>query len=284
MLNQLSYDSPQVAVFLRRLAWESFVAKRDVTVNDAITNYIRSVRLDLGLNQYGNRRSSGGADDFLQKRYSEGFIRSNGGTLELTERSWSNEWRLLYLPSHGIVRQLAVEPVCVETSQNPSIFKSFSISMRDPAIPTLDVYVGQGSALSKACAKKRGVYFLGLGGGMYIGKTDEFETRWKHHQSRQPVWAVFVSIREHSDFFTLDSLAASEGMLISLWNETNVVLNRNRGSDRKPAFPYLQQSILFIQGASASLIWLARNDIHSVSLPFKRWRGQSGWRQNYMAV
>jgi hypothetical protein len=269
MINNLSYESPQVAVFLRRLAWESFVAHKAVSVSDAITKYVRSARLDLGLRQYLERSNSGGADDFLQKRYREGSIRSNDGILELTERAWSNEWRLLFLPSHGIIRQLSIEPVCIETSQNPANFRSFSVSLRDPAIPTLDIFVGQGTALSKACAKRRGIYFLGFDSGMYIGKTDEFETRWDHHQRSQPAWAVFVSLKEHADFFTLDSLAASEGMLISLWNETNVVLNRNRGSDRKPAFPYLQQSILFIEGASAFLIWLARNNVHSVRLPFK---------------
>jgi hypothetical protein len=286
---KLDFDSPQVSVFLRRLAWETNIAKKEVSVKMAIDEYVNSTRNDLGLKSYGKRGKSGGADDFIQKRYLDGTIGRISGFLELKNKRWKSEWRLLYLPSHGIVRQLSSELVVEDVSKSTDLYSTFSMSSRDPAIPTLSAYVADKTSfefLQIGCKGKRGVYFLGhkdkgKSGVIYIGKTDEFEIRLNEHiKTKEPSWAVFLSLEEHSEFFTLDSLAASEGLLNYFWNEIIYISTEKRGSDRKPVFPFLQQAILFMEGVSACIIWFAREN--KITLPFKKWRGQPNWKESYL--
>jgi hypothetical protein len=111
-------------------------------------------------------------------------------------------------------------------------------------------------------------------------RPDEIRTRVRMHRERPVTWALFMSLGKRSDFFTLDSLAASESLLISFWNEVAVVQNHRRGKDRKPALPYLQQAVLFAEGVSASMIYLARRGV--IDIPFKKWRG-AGWPRCYVA-
>lgn len=281
MIKNLSYQSPHVAVFLRQLAWEEYVAGKIIAVKDAVEDYAQEARTELGLKKYGVRDKSGGADDFLQKRYDTDICRENG-KLILCDKRWEKEWRLLYLPTHGLIRHLSIDPIVKDKSLAASTIMQLQLSLRNPAIPNLEIFIGQATAVAKACAKTRGVYFLGANAGMYIGKTDEFETRERFHGAKKSKWAVFISLAEYADFYTLDSLAASEGLLISFWNEIAKVMNDNRGNDRRPALPYLQQAILFIEGASAALLWLAREYPTSVSIPFKKWSGQADRPQCYL--
>jgi hypothetical protein len=283
MIRSLSYKDPQIALFLRRLAWEQHIAGKSISVKNAVSEYVQAARFELGLRKYQNRSTSGGADNFVQQRYSQDIHKKNG-ELKLTKKSWATEWRLLYLPSHGSVRYLSGDPVIEDKSPNLSAHKHFSVSLRNGAIPPLDVFIGKGSELKKVCARKRGVYFLGSEDGLYIGKTDEFETRWRSHGDKPSAWAAFVSLSEGADFFTLDSLGAAEGLLISFWNEVAVIVNGNRGNDRKPIFPYLQPALLFVEGVSAAILWMARNQPSLVSIPFKKWRGQPDWPNCYIDV
>jgi len=280
MIERLSFKSPLVSVFLRRLAWEEYLAKKSISVKDAISEYVQAARRELGLEQYGDRSTSGGADAFLQKQYAENISKIDG-QLKLTDQKWKDEWRLLYLPPHNVIRELSVDPV-IEEIPNSEGVHHFRINLRNPAIPTLDLYTGAVKALANACPGRRGIYFLGSDAGLYVGKTDEFETRSRFHIEKNSKWSVFFSIAEQNDLFTLDSLGASEGLLISFWNEITTVTNGNRGCDRRPAFVYLQQAILFAEGAAASLLWLARNHHEEIVLPFKGWSGQSGWADRYL--
>ncbi|MGB7291643.1 MAG: hypothetical protein WBD99_05685 [Thermodesulfobacteriota bacterium] len=283
MIRNLSFKNPQIALFLRRLAWEQYIAEKPISVKDVVSEYVQTARLELGLKKYQERSTSGGADNFVQQRYGQD-IQKEKDKLKLIDKGWAAEWRLLYLPSHGSVRYLSADPVIKEKSPSSSTYQRLLVSLRNGAIPTLDVFVGRGNELAKVCAKKRGVYFLGAMKGLYIGKTDEFETRWRFHGSKQSAWAVFITLAKNADFFTLDSLSAAEGLLISFWNEVCIMLNDNRGNDREPAFPYLQQALLFVEGASAAILWLARNRPTLIMLPFRNWSGMSDWPESYIAA
>lgn len=86
---------------------------------------------------------------------------------------------------------------------------------------------------------------------------------------------------------TLDTLAAAEALLISFWNEVAEVKNGNRGTDREPMFMHLQEAIMLVEGASAALLWLMREQkklgYPDWSIPFKKWNGP-GWPDCYMQV
>lgn len=70
MIRSLDYENPQIALFLRRLAWEQHIAEKPISVKDAV-DYVQGCRLELGLRKYQDRSTSGGADDFIQKRFKE---------------------------------------------------------------------------------------------------------------------------------------------------------------------------------------------------------------------
>lgn len=268
---KLTYSDPVTAVLLRRLAWECYVAKKPVTVKEVVTSYVQLARSDLGLAPYQSRSTSGGADAFIQ-----GLQRNNllppphSGKMEPQEQGWKDEWRLLYLPPHDAVRQLSVDPVRANQSSTKSA--NFNITLRNPAVPSLDVYIGKGKA-GGAFPKRRGLYFIGREDGLYIGSTSEFGVRSRQHANiSESAWYVFMSPAGSTSLHgssedvtpgeensvTLDALLAAEGMLISFWNEVCTVLNDNRSSDRKPASPYLQQAIMLVMGVSAAFIWLLR--------------------------
>jgi hypothetical protein len=277
----LQYSSPVDAVFLRRLAWEEHVAKRTPKVGDAL-RYVNDVRNELGLAPFGPRGTSGGGDAFVQDLRKRNLIQQERATASVTDKKWELEWRLLRAPTHGMVRSLAADPVWQANAKEDGC-QRFRFRVRDPAVPELEVFAGTVPELRATCARARGVYFLGTAGGMYLGKTDEFETRgFAHALKKSPTWAVFIRLVEDHQFLTLDSLNATEGLLISFWMEVAAVGNGNRGSDQMPAFAYLQQGVLFALGAAAALLWLhARDDVAGVRIPFKRWRGRN-WPDCYV--
>ena len=291
----LSYESPLEAVFLRTLAWELHVAKEKLTVKDVTKQQVQAVRSELGLAPLNNK--GGAADDFIQglRDPPKPTLSAKHTTPEPIERGWHSEWRLLYLPPHSLVRQLSDKPVLDPrgSAAVPPTHYKFTVTLRDPALPKLNVFVGAQLPSSKTFGTHRGLYFLRSASQLYLGKTDEFDVRlFQHMNSRlkrnDPVlWWVFVSPEQSGQTFTLDALAAAESLLISFWNETSYIENQTRGGDQKPAFSYLQQGILLVEAASAILLWLMRDrqdlNLPSQSIPFKKWAGKN-WPGCYMKL
>ena len=303
---RLTYIDPVAAVLLRRLAWECYVAKKPITVKDAVTRYVQLARAELGLQRYQPRDQSGGADAFIQElRHDNLLSPTHSGNLEPNEPEWADEWRLLYLPPHDLVRQLSLDPVLVPSASSTSPTSlTLTLTLRNPAVPSLDIYVGVGKAGS-SFSDQRGLYFLGRSTGIYIGSTSEFGVRSRQHADlAEFAWYVFMSpakgigltkpnsssANERASLVTLDALLAAEGMLISFWNEVCIVLNDKRGSDRKPEPMYLQQAVTLVMGVSAAFIWLLREGkAHGLSLPvqldaiFKPSR-RTGWPECYLEI
>ncbi len=291
----LSYKSPLEAVFLRTMAWEIHVAKERLTVNNVTKEQVQAARNELGLAPLNNK--GGAADDFIKvlRRRSPPVLSPGGTPPSPLQPQWSKEWRLLYLPPHKSVRQLSDKPILAPPPQAnaPTTHHEFTVTLRDPALPILHVFVGTQFPSSKPFGTHRGLYFLRTAEQLYLGKTDEFDVRLFQHmnnrlKSNNPVlWWVFVSPEQSGQTFTLDALAAAESLLISFWNETSYVENKTRGSDQKPAFSYLQQGILLVEAASAVLLWLmrARQDLNlpGQSIPFKKYAGKD-WPGCYMKL
>lgn len=282
----LSYDNPVSAVFLRGLAWELYVAKEKLTVQDG-TGQVQAARKEIGLAPL----EGGAAHDFIQKLRvgPKPFLSPKNTPPQPVEQDWPSAWRLLYLPPHNFVRQLSNKPVCaVAPANTPSTpHFEFLVTLRNPAVPTLHVFVGDQLPNSRKFGTHRGLYFLRLPDSLYVGKTDEFDVRLSQHQRRNPLWWVFVSPEQSVQTFTQDALGAAEALLISFWNEVSIVSNQKRGTDQKPVFTYLQQGVLLVEAASAVLLWLIRerNDLGlpEWSIPFKPWRGRN-WPACYMEL
>ena len=286
----LSYKSPLEAVFLRMLAWEINVAKEKLSVQDVVTEQVQEARMELGLTPF----QGGAAHNFIQNLRKEPRpLLSASGTLPRPlEPAWPNEWRLLYLPPHNLVRQLSGKPIHEDCSpaSEALIYRRLKVTLRNPTLSTLDVFVGTHKPPSRTFNSHRGLYFLRLAESLYIGKTDEFDIRlsqhWNYYQQHgnSVLWWVFISPEHSVHTFTLDALAAAEALLISFWNEVSLVQNQKRGSDQKPALPYLQQGILLMEAASAVLIWLTRDKkdlgLPSQEIPFKQWSSPQ-WPQCY---
>jgi hypothetical protein len=281
-----TYPSPVTAVFLRILAWELYIAKKKLRVQDVITEHVQTARMELGLAPH--TAAGGAAHDFIQKlrQPPKPLLSAKNSAPAPKEDFWVSEWRLLYLPSHRIVRHLSVAPVitAIPPASPTQTHRALLLTLRDPAIPTLRIMLGQHLPQGKPFASRRGLYFLRLPDSIYIGKSDEFDVRLSQHQKKNPLWWMFVSLEAHDTMFTLDALAAAESLLISFWNETSRVANSNRGSDQQPAFIFLQQAVLFSMAASAALLWLLREESPGFpewSLPFKKWSG-TGWPSCYL--
>lgn len=281
-----SYPNPVTAVFLRILAWELYVAKRQLRVQDVATNQVQAARAELGLPPL----LGGAAHDFIQKLRQEAkpLLSPRNTPPAPLEPQWASEWRLLYLPSHRMVRLLSGDPVIAAVPQKTSTqgYHDYLITLRDPAIPPLRVTIGQHLPQGKPFAKRRGLYFLRLSESLYIGKSDEFDVRLSGHQQKAPLWWVFISLEQPDGLFTIDALSAAESLLISFWNETTRVVNGNRGGDQQPAFFFLQHAVLFSTAASAVFLWLIRETQPGFSawnIPFKPWRSTK-WPSCYMQI
>ncbi len=249
-----------------------------------MTEQVQAARTDLGLPLFNT--TGGAAHDFIQKLRKQGLLSAKNTPPAPTEMIWKTEWRLLYLPSHRIVRQLSWSPVIdtVPITSNEQTHHAFLITVRDPAIPTFRVTVGKDMPNANLFRHRRGLYFLRLEDSLYIGKSDEFHVRFSGHQQKKPLWWVFIALEAHDTMFTLDAISAAESLLISFWNETTVIKNGNRGSDQRPAFLFLQQAVLFSMAASAAFLWLLRTQVFDYTewtIPFKSWRG-AGWPQCYI--
>jgi hypothetical protein len=272
----LAYDDALVGVFLRKLAWEIYVAGGKPSVGEIAEQYVQSAREDLGL----KKTTAGAPHEFIQS-----LRKCDPPLLDKTaphdEDGWKNEWRLHYLPSHRIVRILSANPVVLPEAkkENPQGTIQYSVSLRSPALPKLLVTIGNGRP---SFGELKGLYFLrevdGLEiDGLYIGKTNEFQTRLDGHvnsSGKKVIWWVFVAPEENNDFFSAEALDAAESLLISFWTEICVTTNKKRGKDNKPPFLHLQPAILFTEAASAAFLWLLRDKktelkFDNLDLPFK---------------
>ncbi len=268
----LTYEDALAGVFLRKLAWEIYVAKGTPSVDDIVKKYVQSAREDLGL-----KKTIGGAPHaFIHalRKLSPPLL----GKIHPHEKGWKNEWRLNYLPSHRNVRTLSANPVYqtivsnYPTKKNPVGRVQFSVSLRSPAMPKLLVTIGNGRPESNAL---KGLYFLREKESLYVGQTEEFQVRWDGHvnsSGREVIWWVFIAPEEKNDDF--EALDAAESLLISFWTEICVTTNKKRGKDRQPSAFRLQQAILFVEAASAAFLWLLREkktelEFENFKLPFK---------------
>ena len=112
-LKTANYDNPLIAVFLRILSWEIRVAKRDLKVSDVVTEQVQTARRELGLPP----NKGGAPHSFIQKLRSATvpLLSGNNKPPKPLEKIWSkDEWRLLFIPPHNLVRQLSNKPIFIE--------------------------------------------------------------------------------------------------------------------------------------------------------------------------
>ena len=298
----LTYDDALVGVFLRKLAWEINVADGKPSVGEIAKQYVQSAREDLGL----KKTTAGAPHEFIHslRKFDPPLLDKN----KPHEDGWKSEWRLLFLPSHRIVRTLSDNPVYktiisdYPTKKKPLGVVKFSVSLRSPALPKLLVTVGNSRPESN---ELKGLYFLreadgleadgleadGLeaDGFLYVGQTNEFQVRWDNHvnsSGKKVTWWVFIAPEEKNEDFHPDALNAAESLLISFWTEICHTSNKNRGKDRKPSVFPLQQSILFVEAASAAFLWLMRDKKSEIKfdnfkLPFKPCKAHH-WPECYL--
>jgi len=280
----LSYDDALTGVFLRTLAWELYVANGKPSVRDIAEQYVQSARGELGL----KKTTKGAPHAFIHALRKHKFM----DKISPTDDRWKDAWRLLYLPSHRLVRVLSNSPVVQQNISNfPSRKKplgviQYSVSLRSPALPKLLVTIGNGRPENN---QMKGLYFLREPKSLYVGQTDEFQTRWNDHvynSGREVCWWVFVAPEEKNDDFPLEALNAAESLLISFWSEICKTTNKKRGKDKKPPIYHLQQAVLFVEAASATLLWLMRDKkkelkFENWDLPFKDCRANH-WPDCYL--
>lgn len=281
----LSYDDALTAAFLRTLAWEIHVARKNPTIKELAANQVQSARQDLGLQP----NTKGAPHAFLQSlRKLKPPPLSPGRTPPRPmEKAWAADkaWRLLYAPSHRAARAHSHYPVVSERESTSHKVLQYTITIRSPASPPLILTIGRGKPDSNELQARKGVYFLREKRTLYIGQSEEFQVRWRGHTSaRRFKWWVFVAPEDKQTVFGLDSLYAAESLLISFWNEICAVSNRTRGRDTKPSPLFLQQAVIFAEAASAALIWLIRErtdlGFDSWTLPFKPCAAH-GWPECY---
>ena len=261
-LGILEFDDPLDAVFLRIMAWEIYIAKKNFRAKDITGELLQFVRQELGL-----PLTTGGApQQFINDLRTANLIETNDHEIFPTNANiWEAEWRLLYCPSHGATRHLSQMPIVSIDNKQQKGHVSFLITLRDSALSSIKVFIGtdRPTGLNSPIMKSRGIYVLGLENNgseneIYIGKTTEFGVRsHDHFKSKNIKWWIFFSPEEIS--LSKDALDAAESLMISYWSEISYVRNKNRGSDQKPELIYLQQANLFVKSCSAIYIWLARS-------------------------
>ena len=109
----LSYNKPLEAVFLRNLAYELYIARKNLTVTYITENLVQNSRFELGLDEL----KGGAAQQFINdlRNRSRPLLSPARKKPEPTEKEWLKEWRLLYLPPHRIVRDLSKDPIIIES-------------------------------------------------------------------------------------------------------------------------------------------------------------------------
>lgn len=282
----LTYDDPLTAVFLRTLAWENDVG-REPKVTELAAVQVQTARETLGL----KRNTKGAPHEFIQslRKGAKPLLSPAGKPPRPLEPGWEDKekvWRLLCLPDHSFVRLLSHDVVASNPTNIQTTIQQFSLRLRNPSVPKLDVLLGHDKPKKSSLKNNRGVYFVREPDGLYVGQSEEFDIRWTGHKKRNIAWWMFIAPQELDGAFTLDALNVTEALLISFWNEICHVTNDQRGKDKKPAFAHLQQGILLAEAASAALLWLIREKkgkefgLGSWSLPFKKCRANH-WPKCY---
>lgn len=281
-----SYESPLDAVIMRTLAWENYIAKRKPRVKEISEELIQAARFELGKKTSEAHSARQYLQTLREGEGNKGYIDKNDLPI-----GWENEWRLLYLPPHTMVRQMSYNPITFsEPEKLTGTHEPFDIVLRNSAFPRLRVHIGNKEKLEYEVVGQRGLYMLRVSDGMYIGKTDEFDIRVRQHtQNKNPDFWIFVSFGENSKDYTIDTLNATESFLISLWNEIAYVTNDNRGGEREPAFIYRQQATLLSAAISAIWLWaLTRlkspEGYNNWSIPFKKRSGLADWPECYVRM
>ena len=286
----LSYQDPLTAVFLRTLAWERYVG-REPKVSELAAVQVQTARKALGLKP----NSKGAPHEFIQslRKGAKPLLSPARKPPCPLEDGWHDEekvWRLLYLPDHSFVRLLSHDVIDQKSENIQPNLHHFSLRLRNPSVPKLDVLLGREKPKKSTLKNSRGVYFIREPDGLYVGQSEEFDIRWTGHmKGRKIEWWMFIAPQDLDGAFTLDALNVTEALLISFWNEICHVTNDQRGKDKKPAFVHLQQGILFAEAASAALLWFIRErkskefGFSSWSLPFKKCKAHH-WPKCYINI
>jgi hypothetical protein len=226
----LTYKDPLVAIFMRRLAWETLVAKPNppLAAEYVQTQILHEARMDLGFQtSYGGARN-----EFLDslRSFHPPLITKKRTPPETNEPKWKGEdaWRLLRLPSHFFVRQLSENPTITVPKEfierkNPH-FQELTVTLRNPALPQLRVFLGSKKPKGNPFGQRRGIYILRLPTKLYIGKSDEFDVRLGGHlngANRKTNRWIFISSEKSDKTFTLDALAAAEALAICNYSGRN---------------------------------------------------------------
>lgn len=285
----LSYEDPLTAVFLRTLAWERRVG-REPKVSELAAVQVQTARKTLGLKP----NHKGAPHEFIQslRKGTKPVLSPARQSPRPLEDGWYQEdkvWRLLCLPDHSFVRLLSHGVIAQEENAQQNLHQ-FSLTLRNPSVPKLDVLLGREKPKKSSLKNSRGVYFIRELDGLYVGQSEEFDIRWTGHmKGRKIEWWMFIAPQGLDGAFTLDALNVSEALLISFWNEICHVTNAQRGKDKKPAFVHLQQGILFAEAASAALLWFIQErkskefGFNSWSLPFKKCKANH-WPKCYSEI
>ena len=222
------------------------------------------------------------ANNIIQMLIERNYLITSGTSYRLAQKGWESQWRLLNLPKHSDVRRLSFHPIIQADDCENKSQRRIQLSVRHPALPVLDIFIGDGDKPPKGIERRKGIEFLRTHDGLYIGKSGNISERMiDHKRKRKPAWWFFASPKEHRDLDG-DTLEVTESLLIAFWNEIAVVESGRFRVHEPEMFSRLQEAILMVETMSASLLWLIRdgrkywpNDI-SLDLPFKRWIGR-GW-------
>ena len=204
------YKEAYIAYAIRLLAWKKFIARdQNAITDDDIEDIILQV-----FSEFGGIDMSGPTIYNYTKDVREKL------TADHKPKNWNgDEWYLLYAPFHQVVRNLSLHPVV----QGP-YYNAYEMTLRDPAVPTLKVTVGNGVPDSQIFEDNpRVIYILRHEENddeqMYIGMTDRDGSRMKEHTTKKdPHWWFIAQPLDNYNFD--DSVQEStETMLTAFWNE-----------------------------------------------------------------
>ncbi|MBM3328001.1 MAG: hypothetical protein FJY67_00820 [Calditrichaeota bacterium] len=293
---------PYDRVFLRSLAWEYLWASIPPKKVGEALQYLQNARIALGIEPLKDPAARERLQ-VLRRSFSKD---PKASPLELIDATyWRSHWSLLHLPSHLRIRVLARDAILigVDPRAEKENFHRYRISFRYQALPIMEAVVGTGKPPSYLDEDRRGLYMLNTPNGLYLGQSSEFATRYIEHAKRQPKWWYFVSPvieRENGpnnggDYVkpfapykvSLDTLFGAESLWIGFWSEICKTDNKQKGKDTLPEYRYLQEAILLVEAAAASLVWLLTEGIRTIGIgdiikkiPFHR--KHQGWPDGYL--
>ena len=179
----LTYDDPLTAVFLRTLAWENDVG-REPKVTELVEVQVQTARKALGLKP----NTKGAPHEFIQslRKGAKPLLSPAGKPPRPLEPGWDEKekvWRLLCLPDHSFVRLLSHDVIAKKAENIQPNLHQFSLQLRNPSVPKLDVLIGREKPKKSSLKNNRGVYFIRERepDALYVGQSEEFDIRWTGH-------------------------------------------------------------------------------------------------------